>query len=220
MDCDLQDNPSEILKLYTKALEGYDIVYGKRYERKDKVLKRISSQLFYFIFSYFTDSKVSNSVANFCIANIKVVNHIISMREHYRSYLLFLRWTGFKSIEIEIEHDKRISGSSTYSLNKLLGLAFNTIISFSDKPLRLTIKFGILITSFSIVFVVLLIIRNFIFGTGVLGWSSLIASIFFSLGIIITILGVIGIYIGKIFEEVKNRPLYIVQDKTFEHYKI
>lgn len=215
MDCDLQDPPEEIVKLYNRTKEGYDIVYGRRKQRKDRFLKMVTSRIFYKIFSYLTDSKIDGSIANFCISNKKVIEQITNMREHYRSYLLFIKWAGFKGIEIEIEHSNRISGKSGYSLKKLINLAFNTVISFSDKPLRLTIKFGIALTLISLISIAFIVARNLFYGTNVLGWTSLIASIFFSLGIIVTILGIIGLYLGRVFEEVKNRPLYIIQSRTF-----
>lgn len=215
LDCDLQDKPEEIIKLHKKAMEGYDIVYGKRNVRQDNIYKKISSKMFYKVFSYLTDNHIDGSVANFCLANKMVIQHIVKMREHYRSYLLFLKWTGFKSVEIEIDHSARGYDKSSYSVSKLIKLAFNTIISFSDKPLRLAIKFGITVTLLSTCFILYLVIRNILYGTSVLGWTSLIASIFFSLGIVVTILGIIGLYLGRIFEEVKNRPLYVIQGKTF-----
>lgn len=210
MDCDLQDKPEEIIKLYNKAMEGYDIVFGKRVERQDSFLKRLSSLAFYRVLEYFTDTKHDSSIANFGIYAKKVIETINRYREQNRDFLLFAKIVGFKKIEIEIEHAQRAHGKSSYSLSKLINLAVDMILAHSNKPLRLSIQLGFLIASSSLGFAVWLVLRYFFWHTPTEGWTSLMVSMFFMFGLLFAILGITGLYIGKIFDEVKNRPLYII----------
>lgn len=213
MDCDLQDQPEEIQKLYCKAKEGFDIVFGRRHNRQDRILKRLGSSLFYRILSYMTDTKQDGSIANFGIYHRKAIDSIKSMRESLRYFPVMIRWVGFNHTAINIEHAERYSGQSSYSFKKLANLALDVILAFSDKPLRLTIKLGFSISAISF-FCALYIILRVLFGIErVEGWSSLIVSVWFLSGLIIFTLGLVGVYIGKIFDNTKKRPLYIV-DKT------
>jgi dolichol-phosphate mannosyltransferase len=216
MDCDMQDQPKEILKLYQKAIEGYDVVFGKRAERKDKFLKRMGSKAFYKVYSYFTDMNVDSSIANFSIISHKVLREFRRLKEQNRSYPLFINWLGFKKrADIEIEHAKREEGESSYTLKKMINLAIDSIVSHSNKPLRLSIKFGFIVSTLSIVYALWLIIRYFIYQVPVAGWTSVMVSIYFIAGLLFANMGLLGLYIGKIFNETKDRPLYIVQEKTF-----
>jgi len=214
MDCDLQDQPEEIVKLYKKAITGFDIVLGLRDNRLDKFPKRYLSKLYYILLSYLTDSKIDNRVGSFRILSKKVVTQFVLMREHYRFFGAMMDWMGFKVAFVEIKHDKRYEGESTYTFKKSINLAVNGVLAFSDKPLRLTIKFGIFIVLTTSLFIFYKIVNAIVFNSSVIGWSSIIASIFFSTGIIVIILGVIGLYIGRIFGQVKFRPLYIITITT------
>ena len=216
MDCDLQDKPEEIIKLYKKAQEGFDAVFGRRSERKDNFLKRLSSKAFYKVYDYFTESKIDNTVANFSIISNKVVKNLRLLRENNRSYPLFVNWIGFKRSDIDIEHAERFEGKSSYTLKKLIDLAIDSIISQSNKPLKLSIKFGFFISFASLIYALLLIIRYFIYSIPVEGWTSVMVSIYFIGGLLFANLGVLGLYIGKIFDETKNRPLYTIQETTFK----
>lgn len=216
MDCDLQDQPEEIVKLYNKAIEGYDIVFGRRAERKDTFFKKLSSKLFYKVYDYFTESKIDNTIANFSIISKKVLNTLKKMREQNRTYPLFVNWVGFKRTEINIEHSSRDEGKSSYTLSKLINLAIDSIVSQSNKPLKLSIKFGFVVSFLSLIYGVLLIVRYLISGVPVEGWTSVMVSIYFIGGLLFANMGILGLYIGKIFDETKNRPIYIVQETTFE----
>ena len=216
MDCDLQDQPEEIVKLYNKAIEGYDIVFGRRAERKDTFFKKLSSKLFYKVYDYFTESKIDNTIANFSIISEKVLNTLKKMREQNRTYPLFVNWVGFKRTEINIEHSSRDEGKSSYTLSKLINLAIDSIVSQSNKPLKLSIKFGFVVSFLSLIYGVLLIVRYLISGVPVEGWTSVMVSIYFIGGLLFANMGILGLYIGKIFDETKNRPIYIVQETTFE----
>ena len=216
MDCDLQDRPEEIIKLYNKVSEGYDIVFGRRIERKDSFLKKLGSKVFYKIYDYFTESKVDNTVANFSIISKKVLNSLKQLKEQNIVYPLFINWIGFKRVEINIEHSQREEGKSAYTLAKLINLAINSIVSQSNKPLKLSIKFGFIVSFISFIYAFWLIIRYFIFSVPVEGWTSVMVSIYFIGGLLFANMGILGLYIGKIFDETKNRPLYLVQETTFK----
>lgn len=215
MDCDLQDQPEEILKLYNKAQEGYDVVFGRRYQRQDVLLKRVGSKLFYKILDYFTESKTDNSIANFSIISSKVANKLKTLREQNRLYPLFVNWVGFKRIDVDIEHAPREDGESSYTLSKLINLAIDGIVSQSNKPLKLAIKFGFIVSMTSLIYALWLIARYFIFSIPVAGWTSVMVSIYFIGGLMFANMGILGLYIGKTFDEVKNRPLYLIDETTF-----
>ncbi|WP_396146689.1 glycosyltransferase family 2 protein [Flavobacterium sp.] len=213
MDCDLQDQPKEIIKLFQKTQEGYDIVLAQRGDRKDGFFKKLFSKLFSIIYSYLTETKFDNSIANFGIYNKKVIHQVNEMNDYIKSFPLFVNWVGFTSTSVKVEHAERESGKSSYTFSKLLSLAFNTIISFSNKPLKLFVKFGLLISFCSFAFGVYTIIRYFAGQILVLGYSSLMVSIWFLFGILITVIGVVGIYIGKIFDQSKGRASFIIDKK-------
>jgi dolichol-phosphate mannosyltransferase len=215
LDCDLQDRPEEIPAMYNKAKnEGFDIILASRQNRQDDLLKKLFSRIFYKILSYLTDTDLDASIANFALYNRKVVDALKSMNDYYRYYPTMIHWIGFKMAKLDIQHASREDGiKSSYNFKKRLTLAFNTIISFSDKPLRLTVKLGLLISLISTIFAILLIILYFLDETSVSGWSSTFASLWFLSGLMITILGMVGIYVGKIFENVKGRPTYIVGER-------
>ena len=214
MDCDMQDQPKEIAKLYKKALEGYDIVLGQRENRKDKFLKKLSSKLFYKVFNYLSGANFDNNVANFGIYHQKTIKSILDMKDYVKFFSLFINWIGFKSVSIPIEHGEREEGKSTYSMGRLFKQAFNVIISFSDKPLRLFINFGL---SISVLSFIVGIYYLYLALTGKIaqpGFSSLILSIWFLSGIIISCIGIVGVYLGKTFDQAKGRPTFIIDEEV------
>lgn len=213
MDCDLQDQPEEIPQLYGKAIEGYEVVLAKRVERQDHFFKKLTSKLFYNTLAYLTDTEQDAQVANFGIYHQKVVAAILSMHDKTRYFPAMVKWVGFRRTEIDVEHAARKEGKSSYNFKALIRLALNTILSFSDKPLRLTVKIGVLISAFSFVFAIFIFIKALTGRIEVLGYSSLIISIWFLAGVIITLVGMLGLYIGRIFDQVKNRPTFIVSQK-------
>lgn len=213
MDCDLQDQPEEIEKMYKFLLdENKDVVFGRRVRRKDNFLKKITSRLFYMVYDYFTDSKFDNTVANFSISKKIVIDNFKELREHSRSFPLFIKWVGFDIGYCDIDHAQREEGKSSYNFRKLLNLAIDSIISQSNRPLRLSIKFGFLISFLSLLYSFFLVIRYFITGIPVDGWTSIMVSIWFLGGALFANFGLIGLYIGKMFDETKKRPLYIVKE--------
>ena len=214
MDCDMQDQPKEISKLYKKALEGYDIVLGQRENRKDKFPKKLSSKLFYKVFNYLSGGQFNNEIGNFGIYKKKVIGSILNINDYIKFFPLFINWVGFKSISIPIEHSERMEGKSSYSVSRLLKLAFNAIISFSDKPLRLFINFGLGISILSFILGIYYLYLSITHRITQPGFSSLILSIWFLSGIIISCIGIVGVYLGKTFDQAKGRPIFIIDEEV------
>lgn len=213
MDCDLQDRPEEIPALYQKALEGYEIVQARRAQRQDTFFKRMTSKVFYTTLSYLTGSKHDAAIANFGIYKKEVVEAILSMKETIKYFPTMVRWVGFNKTSLNVQHAEREEGGSSYNLKRLLNLALDIVLAYSDKPIRLVVKFGLILSLTSFLFAFIYIIRAVFGEFKVGGYASLIISIWFFSGIIISILGVIGLYVGKTFEGVKQRPSYIVSKR-------
>jgi dolichol-phosphate mannosyltransferase len=181
-------------------------------QRHDTFLKKLSSKVFSKAYSFFTDTTYDNEVANFGIYNKKVVQSILNIGDTIKFFPLFVKYVGYHSTSIEVEHANRESGTTSYSFSKLLSLAFNTIISFSNKPLKLFVKFGMLVSFVSFLVGCYYIYEAINNKIAVLGFTSIIVSIWFLSGIIITTIGITGIYIGKIFDQTKNRPVFIIDE--------
>ena len=213
MDCDLQDRPEEIPNLYAQAQEGYDSVLAQRIRRSHGWFKRTASKWFYKVFSYLTETKQDASVANFGIYSRKVIDAVLSMGDAMRYFPTQIQWVGFRKAYLPIQHDERAEGESTYNLSRLFRLAFDTIISFSDKPMRLMVQMGLLVTLASFIVGIVFIVRYCMGLIEVMGFASLIISLWLLGGIIISLIGVVGIYLGKLFEKAKQRPTFIVNDK-------
>jgi len=214
MDCDLQDQPEEIDKLYKKAQEGFDIVLARRFDRKDHIFKKLFSKMFYRTLGYLTGSEQDETVANFGIYNRNVVNAVVSMRESIRIFPAMVKWVGFRAEKINVDHSERMEGVSNYNTKKLINLAIDIILAYSDKPIRLLIKSGLFISMSSFIIALIYFIKWLNGDSVVLGYTSLIISIWLLSGIILSTLGIIGLYVGKTFQGVKNRPLYIISKLT------
>ncbi len=214
MDCDLQDRPEEIPRLYAKAQERYDVVLARRGIRRDPPLKRMTSWLFYRMFSYLADIKYDGDSGNFRIMSRKVVENFRNMREQLRFFGGLVQWMGFPTAYIEVEHAERFEGKSSYTFAKLWKLATDTIIAYSDKPLRLAVRIGFVMAFLAFCYGSYILGRALLYGSPIPGWNSLIVSLYFIGGIVISILGIIGIYLGKTFDESKKRPLYIICNTT------
>jgi dolichol-phosphate mannosyltransferase len=213
MDCDLQDRPDEIPNLYKKALEGWDIVYARRAERQDTFIKRLSSKLFHKVYSYLSGFKSDGGVANFGIYNQRVICEFNKMKELARSFISLISFLGFKSCAIDVKHSERFEGGTTYTFSKLLDLTSNVILSNSNKPLKLTVKMGFYISMLSFLLALYNIFAHFAGIIKVEGFTSTIFSIWFVGGLILLVLGIVGLYIGKIFDQVKERQLFIVSNE-------
>lgn len=214
MDCDLQDRPEEIPKLFNEVNKGFDLAIALRINRQDSYFKKLFSKLFVKILSYLTGNKHDEKIANFGIYSHKVITAVNSLPEYQRCFPVMVQWVGFNKTLVNVVHGKREIGKSNYDFKRKVKLATQIALSFSEKPLYLTIKMGFIISALAFILGIVYIIRALTMGTPVQGWYSIILSIWFFSGLIIGVLGIIGLYIGKTFEQVRNRPVYLVDQKT------
>ena len=213
MDCDLQDVPEEIPNLYHKALEGYDIVYARRVVKKFGFFKKLSSTLFHKVFDWLSGTKTDKTVANFGIYHKKVINEFNKIPEVARTFTGLVSYLGFNHTALEVKHAPRAEGKSSYTLRKLLRLSFDAIISHTNKPLKMSIGFGFFMAFLSFFLAVYNIIAKFTGYIEVPGYTTTVFSIWFVGGIILMMLGILGMYISKIFDQVKQRPLFVISEK-------
>jgi dolichol-phosphate mannosyltransferase len=211
MDGDLQDRPEVIPDLYKKAQEGFDVVFVSRQNRPEKLYYRIAQKIFYRILKSLSGVDFDSRQANFSIINKKVVEAFEKFPENARFYGSTIKWLGFKRSFILADHGERHSGKPSYTIRKRVKLASDIILSFSERPLRFAIGLGIVMSTLSLFAGLWIIYGSFKWGFAVIGWTSLISTIFFSTGVVLIVLGIVGIYIGEIFKQVKNRPLYIIE---------
>lgn len=210
MDCDLQDAPEEIPRLYEKLREGYDVVFARRTKRKDPLFGRLISKAFYRVCSFATDGRYDPSLANFSIMKRQVADEYCKMREIHRAFGMYIKWLGFRHGYIDVEHHGRHSGRSSYSYKKRFDCALEILTSQSDKLLRLIARFGLWTAFLSFIMVIITVVRYFALHISP-GYTSLFAVIVLMGGLILSAIGVVGIYVGNIFMETKQRPLYVVR---------
>lgn len=210
MDCDLQDRPEEIPNLFHKAQEGFDVVFARRSVRQDSAMKVWVSKMFYKIYSTAAGIEYDPALCNFSISSRKVVESYCSMRETHRAFVMYIQWLGFRRGVLDVEHDRRFAGESGYNLKKRIRMAVEILTSQSDKLLRYTVMAGFLLSGFSLIMILINVVRYFAMHVQP-GYSSLISAIFLMGGLTVTTVGMVGIYVGNIFMEVKRRPLYVVR---------
>ena len=210
MDADMQDDPIYIPQLYSKVQEGYDIVFAKRINRKHSFIKILESRVYHLCFNWLTGMDTDTTIGNYGIYSRKVVNEFNNMNEQFRSFGLLIKWMGFNCAYMDVEHGKRYTGKSSYNFHKGIILAFNAMIAFSQRPLKFAVLIGFGITFISIIVSIIFIIRWLLGDVAIIGWTSIVLSIWLIGGLNIIILGIVGLYIGKIFEETKQRPHYII----------
>lgn len=210
MDCDLQDPPEKIIDLYQRAIQGYHIVEAKFINRKESWLNQIRSIIFWKLLSFLAGTKFDPQIGNFRIMSRQVIDSFCRYREQLRYLGGIIKLMGFKTSKISIVREARHQGKTSYTLRKLLSVAVDIIVAYSDKPLKASIYFGFIITVLS------LLIGSIVIGlwlagyTSLPGWTSVVLSIYFVGGIIIGNLGIIGIYLARTFNETKRRPLYLI----------
>jgi glycosyltransferase involved in cell wall biosynthesis len=212
MDCDLQDRPEEIYTLLSKAHEGWDIVFARREFRQDGFFKNGSSKLFHSVYKILSGHKSDHSVANFGVFSSQVINEFNKMNEGSRSFPALVQHLGFKKTSIHVEHGNRFEGKSSYSFSKLLRLAFDVIISNSNRPLWIAVALGLIMSVFSFLLAAYNLIAKYLELIHVAGYTSTIFSIWFVGGINLFVLGIIGIYLGKVYDESKGRPFFIIKE--------
>jgi len=216
MDADMQDDPAQIPRLISKAKDsGVEVVMAKRNKKQHNFLKKFGSKLFSKIFSLMTGLRRESEFGNFGVYSRKVINEVKSFGD--KDFLLgnLVTWSGFSASYIDVDHNARLHGKSTYSLLALVSLAYSVIISHSNFPLRFIVFLGSVVSSFSFLLAVLVLAAYFFRDETPLGWTSMIITILLSTGLLLISIGIVGLYIGRIFDSTKQRPLFIVSDRTY-----
>ena len=215
LDCDLQDNPLLLLDLFDKLQEGYDTVFTIRKNRKHNSFKKITALFYNLMFSFFSNGEYRLNYGSLVMFRKKVADEFVKLKEYDRLYIQLLKWLGFRQTAIEVEHEARHAGSSTYSIFALFYIAFQGLTSYSDKLLRLSIYTGFIAGIGSFILTTFIITEYFLHGF-LPGWPSVISAVLLSTGLILISIGIAGIYIGKLFVQSKERPLYIVEEILIE----
>ncbi|HHT92765.1 MAG TPA: glycosyltransferase family 2 protein [Clostridiaceae bacterium] len=214
IDADLQDPPEVIPEMLEKWREGYDVVYGQRVKRQGETFfKKVTAKIFYRTLNRLTDVEIPVDTGDFRLIDRKVCDALKKVDEKNRYIRGIISWLGFKSIAVPFVREKRFAGTTKYPLKKMLKFASDAIISFSHKPLKLATYFGFFLSFASFAYlIVTIILKVFSIIQTVPGWASIVAINLFFNGIILLILGIIGEYIGRIYDEAKNRPLYVIRE--------
>lgn len=211
MDADLQDPPELIRDMYCKYLEGYDLVYAKRKERqKETLIKKTTSKLFYRFLRYFSDIEIPLDTGDYRLMSRRVVDEFNKLKEHNRFFRGLTHWVGFNVTYVEFDRLPRNAGETNYNFGKLIKLAIDAVLSFSYKPLRIFNIIGFTMALFSFASIIYWIIFKITTGKPVAGWTSLVTIILLCSGIIMMQISIIGEYISRVYEDVKNRPLFII----------
>ncbi|MET0231145.1 MAG: glycosyltransferase family 2 protein [Rhodanobacteraceae bacterium] len=214
LDCDLQDRPEEIARLWAKAQEGHEVVFAEREVRQDGWLKRTLSRGFIALLNWLSGTTYDYRTANFGIYARAVVDAVRSMGDPSPFFPIMVRWTGFRTTSIPVRHDARGDGKSSYTLRKLARLALETVLSHSDKPLRLVAAIGLIVSVIALAITAFSVLRYLHGDVTVAGYTSVIASMWLLAGVMLFCMGIIGLYVGRVFESVKRRPLYVVRERV------
>jgi dolichol-phosphate mannosyltransferase len=209
MDCDLQDPPEEIPRLVEAARGGYDIVFARRMEKKHSLFRRLSARTFFWLINLFNRTSLDGAYGSFSIISRKVVEAFLRLNDRDRHYLLILNWLGFRTGEIEYLHADRGSGRSSYTFTALIKHAFDGIFFQTTVLLRWITYLGFFVSMAGVALTVFFVYLYFAHSV-VPGWTSLVVLILLVGGFIITSTGITGLYIGKIFDQVRERPLYVI----------
>lgn len=211
MDCDLQDNPDDIIKFYNKAKDGYDIVFGVREKRADNFVKKLLSFAYRKMENSLNEYCSRYNIGNFSIISRKVAQEFKKINNFNFNYMTIINWLGFNVGYVAISKEERLVGRSSYNFYKGIKLALSSFISNSNKPLVFAAYCSFVMFLFCLFFIVRLIFDYFLFNKPLLGWTSIMVSIFFIGGSIFAYFSILGLYIGGIFKEVKSRPLYVIK---------
>lgn len=215
MDVDLQDPPELIIDFVKKWEDGYDMVYGIRSDRgSDTFLKRFTAKLFYKIYNMMTRSPIPYNAGDYRLIDRKIIDAILLLKERNVFMKGIFGWTGFKSCGVKYTRQKRVAGKSKWNYWKLWNFALDGITASTTFPLRIWTYLGTLLSSVGILYAIYIILRTIVQGIDVPGYASLLVFILLLGGIQMIILGILGEYIGRIFIEVKDRPIYIVEKKV------
>jgi dolichol-phosphate mannosyltransferase len=215
MDGDLQDPPEVIEALYAKFREGFDVVYAQRRTREGETLwKKLTARMFYRLMRRITRLDIPVDTGDFRLMSRRVTDELRRLQEHSRFLRGLVTWVGYNQTAVLYDRAARSSGSTKFSTAKMLSFAFDGITSFSSQPLRIASQLGFFFSSLSLVVMFFLVYYALSGGPGLVqGWTSLIVSVLFLGGVQLIAIGLLGEYIGRIYEEVKQRPLYVVKDR-------
>ena len=213
IDADLQDPPELFPKMIEKWREGYDVVYGKRAERKgETAFKKLTAGLYYRFLRRMTNVDLPVDTGEFRLIDRKVCDAIKRIKEKNRYIRGLVSWVGFRQVAVEYIREKRFAGETKYPLTKMIKFAMDGITSFSYKPLKLATSLGFGISVLSFIYLLIVLYQRLFTETTTTGWASMVAIVLFSQGIVLMVLGLMGEYIGRIFEEIKDRPIYILKE--------
>jgi glycosyltransferase involved in cell wall biosynthesis len=214
IDADLQHPPEMIPQMVAKWREGYDVVYAVRRERTGQgLLSRLQARAFYWVFEKLSEVKMPREVGDFRLLDRKVVDAINAMPERTRFMKGIFAWVGFRQVGIPYDQEERQFGETSFNLMRLLRFAFDGLVAFSDLPLRMWTIIGSVVSGFAFLYIVVRLIRTLVYGIDVPGYESIIVIMLFLGGVQLITLGIIGHYLGRVFNEVKGRPLYIVRER-------
>ena len=213
MDCDLQDEPSLMPKMYETLLEGYDIVLTRRVTRSHALWRRLAAKSYSSIASVLFGQKIDSSIGGFSLISRKVVNSFLSFQERNRHYLYILAWLGFKTTAVEYEQAGRLHGKSTYTLKKLIKHAVDGVIFQSSNLLSGVAFLGFVLALAGGLWILWLIFQALTIGL-MPGWASLMSAIILSSGVTLISLATLGLYLGRVFDQVRSRPLYVIDSET------
>jgi len=213
IDADLQDPPELIHDMVARWREGYDVVYGKRIERKgESWFKKLTAAMFYRILSSMTSVNIPVDTGDFRLMDRKVCDALTSMRERSRFIRGMVSWAGFKQTSVDYVRDERFAGETKYPLRKMIRLSLDAMTSFSTRPLKIASVLGFVLSAFGFVYLFIVLYQRFFTDLNTEGWTSLVAISLLFHGITLSLLGVLGEYIGRTYEEAKGRPLYLVAE--------
>jgi polyisoprenyl-phosphate glycosyltransferase len=213
IDADLQDPPELIPELYKAFLEGYDVVYAKRQARNGETfLKKLTARYFYRVMRILVKPAIPEDTGDFRILSRRAVDTLKKFREQHRFMKGLFAWIGYPQKELVYNRDARLAGKTKWNYWKLWNFALEGITSFSIEPLKVSTYLGLLTAVFAFVYALFIVYKTIAFGEPVRGYPSLMVVILFLGGVQLTVLGILGEYMGRIFNETKNRPLYIVKD--------
>ncbi|WP_338793463.1 glycosyltransferase family 2 protein [Bernardetia sp. MNP-M8] len=214
MDPDLQDPPIEIPNFIRKIEEGYDLVFGVRKEKKDNIINVIFSKLFWWILEHFTGLNLPRGLAVMRIFNRRFTNQFLKYNESSRFIEGMFMHVGMKQTTITIEQRERFAGVSKFNFSRKLNLAFDAILDFSDLPLKNIIRIGSYMVMFGFFAAFFIIVAKLLLIDFQMGWASIMVSMLIGFGVQLIMVGIVGVYVGKIYKQVKQRPLYSVKTVT------
>jgi dolichol-phosphate mannosyltransferase len=213
MDADLQDPPEVMLKLFSQLDKGYEVAYGASVNRNDPLIRKFFFNLYYQLMQKFSSYPIPPNAGIFAAMRRNVATSILTMQEQNRFLPAMRAWVGFKQVGVPYEKPNRFAGKENQSFLKLFKMGFDALLSFSNFPLRWATILGIIVSFIAVILIINVLYQKFVTGAAILGWASTLISILFMGAVQLLTIGLIGEYLGRIYDEVKNRPYYIISKK-------